>query len=77
MKNRVAGSDIPDSIIDRLKAAGKEKAREEGLNILNESIERLKTIEGVRGVHIMAIEWEEIVSEVVKRAGLYPRPEVN
>ncbi len=77
MNNKVAGIDIPDVVIERLKAAGKEKAKEEGLTILNESIERLKGIEGVKGVHIMAIEWEEIVPEIVKRAGLYPRPELD
>jgi hypothetical protein len=25
----------------------------------------------------MAIEWEEMVPEIVQRAGLYPRPEVK
>ena len=74
MKNRVAGMDIPDEVLARMKAAGKEKATEEGLAILQETIDRLKQIEGVRGVHIMAIEWEEMVPEIVKQAGLYPRP---
>ncbi len=76
MKNRVAGMDIPDSVLDRMKAAGKEKAKEEGLNILNETIDRVRQIEGVKGVHIMAIEWEHMVPEIVKRAGLHPRPQV-
>ena len=74
MNSKVAGMDIPDEVLARMKAAGKEKGKEEGLTILNETIERLKGIEGVAGVHVMAIEWEEIVSEIVKRAGLYPRP---
>jgi 5,10-methylenetetrahydrofolate reductase len=39
-----------------------------------ETILRLKELPGVKGVHIMAIEWEEAVGEIVKRAGLYPRP---
>jgi methylenetetrahydrofolate reductase (NADPH) len=39
-----------------------------------ETIQRLKEIPGVRGVHIMAIEWEEKVAEIVERAGLLPRP---
>ena len=76
MKTKVAGMDIPDPVLERMKAAGKEKAREEGLNVLVETIERLRGIEGVRGVHIMAIEWEEIVPEIVRRVGLFPRPEV-
>jgi len=37
-------------------------------------IERVRQIEGVSGVHIMAVEWEEIVSEITERAGLLPRP---
>jgi methylenetetrahydrofolate reductase (NADPH) len=42
-----------------------------------ESIERLKECEGVKGFHIMAIEWEQKVPEIVEGAGLYPRPSVN
>jgi len=41
-----------------------------------ESIQKLREIPGVRGIHIMAIEWEEKVAEIVKAAGLLPRPEV-
>ncbi len=73
MKNRVAGMDIPDEIINRMENVPKEKQREEGLNICVETIQRLKEIEGVSGVHIMAIEWEEAVGEIVERAGLLPR----
>jgi len=39
-------------------------------------IEEFKEIEGVAGVHIMAIAWESIVPDIVEKAGLYPRPEV-
>jgi methylenetetrahydrofolate reductase (NADPH) len=41
-----------------------------------ETIQRLKEVEGVAGFHIMAIEWEEKVPEIVEKAGLLPRPEV-
>ncbi len=68
MKNFVSGITIPDELVDRLKGA--EKKKEEGLKICIETIERLKEIEGVAGVHIMAIAWEEIVPEIVDRAGL-------
>jgi methylenetetrahydrofolate reductase (NADPH) len=34
-------------------------------------------VEGVWGFHIMAIEWEEKVPEIVEASGLYPRPEVG
>ncbi|HZK25155.1 MAG TPA: methylenetetrahydrofolate reductase [Oscillospiraceae bacterium] len=72
MKKFVAGMIVPDHIIDRLKGAKDKKA--EGVNMAIEMIEHLKTIEGVAGVHIMAVAWEEIVPEIAERAGLLPRP---
>jgi methylenetetrahydrofolate reductase (NADPH) len=77
MKNRVPGMDVPDDIVKRLADTPKEKQAEEGINICVEAIERLKEVKGVAGFHIMAIEWEEKVPEIVERAGLYPRPSVN
>ncbi|MDW7740549.1 MAG: methylenetetrahydrofolate reductase [Bacillota bacterium] len=74
MKNNVSGITIPDELVERLKGAEDKKA--EGLKIAIETIERLKEIEGVAGVHIMAIAWEEVVPEIVERAGLYPRPKL-
>jgi methylenetetrahydrofolate reductase (NADPH) len=74
MKNMVPGMDVPDELIERLKGVEKEKQAEEGIKICVESIQRLRSIEGVHGVHIMAIEWEEKVPEIVKMAGLHPRP---
>jgi methylenetetrahydrofolate reductase (NADPH) len=59
-----------------MKGTPKEKQAEEGIKICVESIEKLKEIPGVRGIHIMAIEWEEKVAEIVKAAGLLPRPEL-
>ena len=72
MKKNVPGMDVPDEIIKRLEGAEKKKA--EGINICLDIIERVRRIEGVAGVHIMAIEWEDIVPEIVERAGLLPRP---
>ncbi len=76
MKNKVPGMDVPDQVIKRLQGVEKGQQAEEGIKILLESIERLKECEGVAGFHIMAIEWEEKVPEIVERAGLYPRPQV-
>lgn len=77
MKSKVPGMDVPDEIIKRLQGAGKEKVAEEGINIAIEQIQELKEVTGVRGFHVMAIEWEEKVPEIVQRAGLYPRPKVD
>ncbi|MCK5097320.1 MAG: methylenetetrahydrofolate reductase [Desulfobacteraceae bacterium] len=76
MKNRVPGMDVPDEVIDRLSGVPKDKQGQEGIDICVEAIQRLKEVKGVAGFHIMAIEWEEKVPEIVERSGLYPRPEV-
>ncbi len=77
MQKRVPGMDVPDEAIKRLQGVEKGKQAEEGIKMCIESIERLKEVEGVRGFHIMAIEWEEKVPEIVEAAGLYPRPKVD
>jgi methylenetetrahydrofolate reductase (NADPH) len=74
---RVPGMDVPDEVINRISGVPKEKQAEEGINICVESIQRLKECEGIRGFHIMAIEWEQKVPEIVERSGLYPRPVVD
>ena len=72
MNNNVAGVNVPEELMNRVKEASNPK--EEGIKICVEAIERLKKIEGVAGVHIMAIEWEEAVPVIVEKAGLLPRP---
>jgi methylenetetrahydrofolate reductase (NADPH) len=66
--------DVPDSMIDRMEKVPKKEAAAEGIKICLETIAELRQIEGVHGVHIMAIEWEEAVGEIVEAAGLMPRP---
>jgi methylenetetrahydrofolate reductase (NADPH) len=79
MRDNVPGLDVPNEIVERMEAAGKgiedkkaraEAWRQEGITICVEIIQQLKEIEGVSRVHIMAIEWEEAVPEIVRRAGL-------
>jgi methylenetetrahydrofolate reductase (NADPH) len=77
MKNNVPGMDVPDELISRLAGVPEEKQAEEGIAICLETIARLKEIKGVSGFHIMAIEWEEKVPEIVERAGLFPRPNIS
>lgn len=74
MKNKVPGMDVPDEVIKRMAGVSKEEQPEEGIKIAIESIQRLKQVKGVHGFHIMAIEWEEKVPQIVEKAGLFPRP---
>lgn len=85
MNKYVPGIKIPEEFIRRLDVAGKglkdEKMREamrtEGLLIAAETVKAVKRIKGIHGVHLMGIGWEESIPELVKSAGLYPRPKVE
>jgi len=76
MAKKVPGMDVPAEVLQRVKAVPKENQAEEGVKIAVETIQQLREIPGVAGVHIMAIEWEEKVGEIAKMAGLLPRPAV-
>jgi 5,10-methylenetetrahydrofolate reductase len=51
----------------------RDAAATEGIKICVEIINACKEIEGVAGVHIMAIEWEEAVDDIVKQTRIGPK----
>ena len=77
LQKNVPGMDVPDELIERMKGVDKKKQADEGVTIAVESIQRLKEVEGVARFHVMAIEWEEKVPEIVERSGLHPRPTID
>ncbi|MFQ6058881.1 MAG: methylenetetrahydrofolate reductase [Anaerolineae bacterium] len=72
MRDYVSGLNVPDELVTRMEDA--RDAKEEGVKICLEIIEQLRDISGVKGIHIMAVAWEEIVPTIVEGAGLFPRP---
>ena len=74
MNKNVAGIQVPNETLKRMKACAKENQADEGIKIAVESIGRMKKIEGVSGIHIMAIEWESRVPEIVEMAKLKGDP---
>ena len=76
MKNKVPGMDVPDEIVDRMASAPKGEAKQMGIDLCVDIIKQVRQIEGVAGIHLMAIEWEEAVAEIVEKAGLLPRPKL-
>jgi methylenetetrahydrofolate reductase (NADPH) len=72
MRDYVAGLTVPNELVERMEDA--EDAKEEGVRIALETIEQVREIEGVRGIHLMAVAWEDIVPVIIERASLYPRP---
>jgi methylenetetrahydrofolate reductase (NADPH) len=71
MDKKIPGVFVPEKILKRMQAA-KEKGgeQEEGLQIALELVEKIKTKQGVSGIHLMAVGWEEIVPRIVVEAGL-------
>ena len=67
MHEKIPGVFVPEKILKRMEAA-KEKGneQEEGVQITLELIEKIKTKQGVHGIHLMAVGWEEIVPRIVK-----------
>ncbi len=73
MDNEVPGVFIPKPLLTRLENAdAKGGAQEEGVQIAIELIEGIKKLQGVNGIHLMAVGWEEIVPRIIMEAGLSP-----
>jgi len=75
MDKEVPGVFIPEALLKRMEqaeAAG--NAQEEGVTIALELIEKIKTYknQGIHGLHLMAVGWEEIVPRIVSEVGLLP-----
>ena len=74
MNASVPGVEVPDEIIQRMKDAS--DPQEEGIKIALELIGAVKSLSGIKGVHIQAIEAEGLLPDLIKAAGLLPRPHV-
>ena len=72
MHNDVPGVFIPQTLLKRMKDAG-DGAKEEGVQIALELIEKIKKLEGVNGFHLMPVMWESIVPRIVTEGGLLPK----
>ncbi|MBT3364031.1 MAG: methylenetetrahydrofolate reductase [Chloroflexi bacterium] len=72
MKDNVPGVHVPDEVVTRMQDV--KDVKEEGLKICLETIDQIKEIPGVHGIHIMAVGWEDMVPTIVEKAGLLPRP---
>jgi 5,10-methylenetetrahydrofolate reductase len=75
MQTKLPNMDIPGEIIERLRSISrKEDMAEMGIVIAVETINRLREIEGIAGIHIMTLGREEIIPKICNAVGLYPRP---
>lgn len=73
MDQNVPGVTVPEALIKRMEGVKDQKA--EGLKVTVELIQEARAIAGVRGVHLQAIESEELLPDVIRAAGMFPRPD--
>jgi methylenetetrahydrofolate reductase (NADPH) len=71
MKYHVPGVDIPEHIVKRMEKA--KDPQKEGFDIALESINKIKKINGIHGMHITALFWENIIPSLCKETGFLPR----
>jgi len=70
------GVTIPESIADRLAAASADRVLAESEKLCSEIIAQLADLQGVAGVHVMAIGAEKAIPAILEQAGLPARSPV-
>ena len=74
MNANVPGIEVPEEMIRRIQNAADPKI--EGIEITLELIDAVKNLSGIKGVHLQAIEAEELLPDIIRSAGLLPRPRI-
>jgi methylenetetrahydrofolate reductase (NADPH) len=72
MREHLPGVVVPDAVIEQLEHS--EDPAEEGVRLTVEIVKRLRSIEGIGGVHVMGLGREDSVKRVIEESGLLPRP---
>ena len=74
LHDRIPGVEVDEATFARMGGLAGEPAKDEGVRIASDVISRLRDVEGVAGVHIMAPGWEvEAIPRVTEAAGLAAR----
>jgi methylenetetrahydrofolate reductase (NADPH) len=69
LHTRIPGVTLPVNVLERMQKAG-DSAAEEGVQIVLETLEKIKGKKGVNGIHIMTLGWESVVERIVTESGL-------
>jgi methylenetetrahydrofolate reductase (NADPH) len=73
IRDHLPGVMVPDRVIELLEDAGPDAERE-GVRLTVEVVAKLKTIQGIAGIHVMGLGQMDPVRHVIESAGLMPRP---
>jgi methylenetetrahydrofolate reductase (NADH) len=76
LDEQLPGVSVPASIQRVLDGAG-DDAEAEGVRIATAIVERLRAIDGIRGIHVIGLGREQVVRHLIDATGLTPRPVVT
>jgi 5,10-methylenetetrahydrofolate reductase len=72
MAEKIPGMEVPLDIVTRMEKTPKAAQPEQGIQICCEVIEQVRSIPGVAGLHIMAVNWAESIPEILRISSLKP-----
>lgn len=75
MLQKLPGTNIPDEVVRRLQGVPEDRLPEEGMALCAETIQQLREIPGTGGVHVMAAGLEDVLPDLLTRAGVGKRPD--
>jgi methylenetetrahydrofolate reductase (NADPH) len=64
---------IPDEVVRRMRGVPEDRMEHEAMELCSETIQRLREMPGIKGVHVIASGWNDFIPEVLTRAGVGPR----
>ncbi|MEE4115858.1 MAG: methylenetetrahydrofolate reductase, partial [Marinilabiliaceae bacterium] len=70
LQHKVPGVTIPGNIMKRFADTKPEDFEETGVQVALEIIDKLKSKQGINGLHLMSVGWEAIVPRIIKESGL-------
>jgi methylenetetrahydrofolate reductase (NADPH) len=74
LRSKVPGVYVPDDVYRRLRGVPSDRVAEEGKKLCVETIQQLREMPGVRGIHVMAFSHERDVIAILEESGIPPRP---
>ena len=73
LHHTIPGVTVPEQILDRFEQAREDDYEELGVEIALDLIDRVKSKQGIQGLHLMSVGWESVVPRLLQESGLTPQ----
>jgi len=70
IQTKVPGIHVPDEVVRRLRGVAPDRVPAEGMLLCVETVQSLREMAGVAGIHVMAFGQEHVIPELLERSGL-------